>query len=95
MQTALIDCPGKFVSLVEWLGRMRASDLFLLLLRVRGEEVTNGGLDCALFVRLAIEPAQNILVGVAVELQPEKLCILRSVSGIRVLVTIINLLSTR
>ncbi|MDD7663542.1 MAG: hypothetical protein PUJ39_12270 [Eubacteriales bacterium] len=83
VQTALIDCPGKFVSLVEWLGR------------VRGEEVTNGGFDCALFVRLAIEPAKNILVGVAVELQPEKLCILRSVSGIRVLVTIINLLSTR
>lgn len=83
VQTALIDCPGKFVSLVEWLGR------------VRGEEVTNGGFDCALFVRLAIEPAQNILVGVAVELQPEKLCILRSVSGVRVLVTIINLLSNR
>lgn len=83
VQTALIDCPGKFVSLVEWLGR------------VRGEEVTNGGFDCTLFVRLAIEPAQNILVGVAVELQPEKLCILRSVSGIRVLVTIFNLLSTR
>ena len=83
VQTALIDCPGKFVSLVEWLGRMR------------GEEVTNGGFDCALFVRLAIEPALNILVDVAVELQPEKLCILRSVSGIRVLVTIINLLSTR
>ena len=83
VQTALIDCPGKFVSLVEWLGR------------VRGEEVTNGGFDCALFVRLAIEPAQNILVGVAVELQPEKLCILRSVSGVRVLVTIINFLSTR
>lgn len=83
VRTALIDCPGKFVSLVEWLGR------------VRGEEVTNGGFDCALFVRLAIEPAQNILVGVAVELQPEKLCILRSVSGVRVLVTIINLLSTR
>ena len=68
---------------------------FLLLLRVRGEEVTNGGFDCALFVRLAIEPAQNILVGVAVELQPEKLCIFRSVSGIRILVTIIDLLSTR
>ncbi len=83
VRTALIDCPGKFVSLVEWLGR------------VRGEEVTNGGFDCALFVRLAIEPAQDILVGVAVELQPEKLCILRSVSGVRVLVTIINLLSTR
>lgn len=83
VQTALIDCPGKFVSLVEWLGR------------VRGEEVTNGGFDCALFVQLAIEPAQDILVGVAVELQPEKLCILRSVSGVRVLVTIINLLSTR
>lgn len=83
VRTALIDCPGKFVSLVEWLGR------------VRGEEVTNGGFDCALFVRLAIEPAQDILVGVAVELQPEKLCILRSVSGIRVLVTIINLLSAR
>ncbi len=83
VRTALIDCPGKFVSLVEWLGR------------VRGEEVTNGGFDCALFVRLAIEPAQNILVGVAVELQPEKLCILRSVSGVRVLVTIINLLSAR
>lgn len=81
VQTALIDCPGKFVSLVEWLGR------------VRGEEVTNGGFDCALFVQLAIEPAQDILVGVAVELQPEKLCILRSVSGVRVLVTIINLLS--
>lgn len=83
VQTALIDCPGKFVSLVEWLGR------------VRGEEVTNGGFDCALFVRLAIEPVQNILVGVAVELQPEKLCILRSVSGIRVLVTIFNLFSAR
>ena len=83
VQTALIDCSGKFVSLVEWLGR------------VRGEEVTNGGFDCALFVRLAIEPAQDILVGVAVELQPEKLCILRSVSGVRVLVTIINLLSAR
>lgn len=83
MQTALIDCPGKFVSLVEWLGR------------VRGEEVTNGGFDCALFVQLAIEPAQDILVGVAVELQPEKLCILRSVSGVRVLVTVFNLLSTR
>ena len=83
VRTALIDCPGKFVSLVEWLGR------------VRGEEVTNGGFDCALFVQLAIEPAQDILVGVAVELQPEKLCILRSVSGVRVLVTIINLLSTR
>lgn len=83
VQAALIDCPGKFVSLVEWLGR------------VRGEEVTNGRFDCALFVRLAIEPAKNILVGVAVELQPEKLCILRSVSGVRVLVTIINLLSTR
>ena len=83
MRTALIDCPGKFVSLVEWLGR------------VRGEEVTNGGFDCALFVQLAIEPAQDILVGVAVELQPEKLCILRSVSGVRVLVTIINLLSAR
>lgn len=83
VRTALIDCPGKFVSLVEWLGR------------VRGEEVTNGGFDCALFVRLAIEPAQDILVGVAVELQPEKLCILRSVSGVRVLVTIFNLLSTR
>lgn len=83
VQTALIDCPGKFVSLVEWLGR------------VRGEEVTNGSFDCALFVRLAIEPAQNILVGVAVELQPEKLCILRSVSGVRVLVTVFNLLSTR
>ena len=83
VQTALIDCPGKFVSLVEWLGR------------VRGEKVTNGGFDCALFVRLAIEPAQNILVGVAVELQPEKLCIFRSVSGVRVLVTIINLLSAR
>lgn len=83
VQTALIDCPGKFVSLVEWLGR------------VRGEEVTNGGFDCALFVQLAIEPAQDILVGVAVELQPEKLCILRSVSGVRVLVTVFNLLSTR
>ena len=83
VRTALIDCPGKFVSLVELVGR------------VRGEEVTNGGFDCALFVRLAIEPAQNILVGVAVELQPEKLCIFRSVSGVRVLVTIINLLSTR
>lgn len=83
VRTALIDCPGKFVSLVEWLGR------------VRGEEVTNGGFDCALFVQLAIEPAQDILVGVAVELQPEKLCILRSVSGVRVLVTIINLLSAR
>lgn len=67
----------------------------MLLLRVRVEEVTDGGFDCALFVRLAIEPAQNILVGVAVEFQPEKLCILRGVSGIRVLVTIINLLSTR
>ena len=67
----------------------------MLLLRVRVEEVTDGGFDCALFVRLAIEPGQNILIGVAVELQPEKLCILRSVSGIRVLVTIINLLSTR
>lgn len=83
VRTALIDCPGKFVSLVEWLGR------------VRGEEVTNGGFDCALFVQLAIEPAQDILVGVAVELQPEKLCILRSVSGVRVLVTVFNLLSTR
>ena len=83
MRTVLIDCPGKFVSLVEWLGR------------VRGEEVTNGGFDCALFVRLAIEPAQDILVGVAVELQPEKLCILRSVSGVRVLVTVFNLLSAR
>lgn len=83
VQTALIDCPGKFVSLVEWLGR------------VRGEEVTNGGFDRALFVQLAIEPAQDILVGVAVELQPEKLCILRSVSGVRVLVTVFNLLSTR
>ena len=83
MRTALIDCPGKFVSLVEWLGR------------VRGEEVTNGGFDCALFVQLAIEPAQDILVGVAVELQPEKLCILRSVSGVRVLVTVFNLLSAR
>ena len=62
---------------------------------MRVEKVTDGGFDCALFFRLAIEPAQNILVGVAVELQPEKLCILRSVSGIRVLVTIINLLSTR
>lgn len=38
---------------------------------------------------------QDILVGVAVELQPEKLCILRSVSGVRVLVTVFNLLSTR
>jgi len=83
VRTALIDCPGKFVSLVEWLGR------------VRGEEVTNGGFDCALFVQLAIEPAQDILVGVAVELQPEKLCILRSVSGVRVLVTVFNLLSAR
>ena len=83
VRTALIDCPGKFVSLVEWLGR------------VRGEEVTNGGFDCALFVQLAIEPAQDILVGVAVELQPEKLCILRSGSGVRVLVTVFNLLSAR
>lgn len=67
----------------------------MLLRRVRGEEVTNGGFDRALFVRLAIEPAQNILIGVAVELQPEKLCILRSVSGVRVLVTVFNLFSAR
>ena len=56
VQTALIDCPGKFVSLVEWLGRMRASGLFLLLLRVRGEKVTDGGFDCALFGVLLVEP---------------------------------------
>ena len=68
VQTALIDCPGKFVSLVEWLGRMRASDLFLLLLRVRGEEVTNGGFDCALFGFLLVEPFKYILVGVSVQI---------------------------
>ena len=68
VQTALIDCPGKFVSLVEWLGRMRASGLFLLLLRVRGEEVTNGGLDCALFGVLLVEPFEDVLIGVAVQI---------------------------
>lgn len=45
VQTALIDCPGKFVSLVEWLER------------VRGEEVTDGGFDCALFGFLLVEPS--------------------------------------
>ena len=45
VRTALIDCPGKFVSLVEWLGR------------VRGEEVTNGGFDRALFGFLLVEPS--------------------------------------
>lgn len=45
VQTALIDCPGKFVSLVEWLGRVRV------------EEVTNGGFDCALFGFLLVEPS--------------------------------------
>lgn len=67
----------------------------MLLRRVRGEEVTNGGFDRALFGVLLVEPFEDVLIGVAVELQPEKLCILRSVSGVRVLVTIINLLSTR
>ena len=56
VQTALIDCPGKFVSLVEWLGRMR------------GEEVTNGGFDCALFGFLLVEPFKYILVGVSVQI---------------------------
>ena len=50
VRTALIDCPGKFVSLVEWLGRMR------------GEEVTNGGLDCALFGFLLVEPFEDVRV---------------------------------
>ena len=56
VQTALIDCPGKFVSLVEWLGR------------VRGEEVTNGGFDCALFGFLLVEPFEDVLIGVAVQI---------------------------
>lgn len=50
VQTALIDCPGKFVSLVEWLGR------------VRGEEVTDGGLDCTLFGALLVEPFEDVRV---------------------------------
>ena len=54
VQTALIDCPGKFVSLVELVGR------------VRGEEVTNGGFDCALFGVLLVEPFEDVLIGVAV-----------------------------
>lgn len=56
VRTALIGCPGKFVSLVEWLGR------------VRGEEVTNGGFDCALFGFLFVEPFKYILVGVSVQI---------------------------
>lgn len=54
VQTALIDCPGKFVSLVEWLER------------VRGEEITNGGFDCDLFGVLLVEPFEDVLIGVAV-----------------------------
>ena len=50
VQTALIGCSGKFVSLVEWLGR------------VRGEEVTDGGFDCALFGVLLVEPFEDVRV---------------------------------
>ena len=53
--------------MVEWLGSVRLP-AFLLLFRVRGEKVTNGGLDCALFGFLVIEPIKNVLIGVAVGL---------------------------
>ena len=40
---------------------------FLLLLRVRGEEVTHGGFDCSLFGFLFVEPFKNVFVRVAVQ----------------------------